>query len=75
MEEIIMRHPDPNQDIVELLEEVEEVEVKLTRYAQLQGANLKMKLLNMTDSEAHIYLNKMKLDAYQEGYADCLRKD
>ena len=75
MGEIIMRHPDPNPDIVELLKEVEEVEVKLTRYAQLQGANLKMKLLNMTDSEAYKYLNKIKLDAYQEGYADCLRKD
>ena len=60
---------------MDYLELLEEVEVKLTKFAQLQGANLKMKLLNMTDSEAYKYLNKMKLDAYQEGYSDCLRKD
>ena len=73
MEEIIMRHPDPNPDIVELL--FGEEEAKLTRAAQLQGFNLKRKILNMTDGETYTYLNKMKLDAYQEGYADCLRKD
>ena len=59
-------------DNIELLEEED---VKITRAAQLQGSNLKRKLLNMTDDEAYTYLNKMKLDAYQEGYADCLRKD
>ena len=59
-------------DNVELLEEDD---VKITRAAQLQGSNLKRKLLNMTDDEAYTYLNKMKLDAYREGYADCLRKD
>ena len=59
-------------DDIELLEEEE---VKITRSAQLQGSNLKRKLLNMTDDEAYTYLNKMKLVAYQEGYADCLRKD
>ena len=59
-------------DNVELLEEED---VKITRAAQLHGSNLKRKLLNMTDDEAYTYLNKMKLDAYQEGYADCLRKD
>ena len=59
-------------DDIELLEEEE---VKITRSAQLQGSNLKLKILNMTDGEAYTYLNKMKLDAYQEGYADCLRKD
>ena len=58
-------------DDMELLEE----DVKITRAAHLQGSNLKRKLLNMTDDEAYTYLNKMKLDAYQEGYADCLRKD
>lgn len=58
-----------------ILQQDQDYEPKLTKAAQLQGANLKMKLLNMTDSEAHIYLNKIKLDAYQEGYADCLRKD
>ena len=58
-------------DDMELLEE----DVKITRAAHLQGSNLKLKLLNMTDDEAYTYLNKMKLDAYQEGYADCLRKD
>ena len=73
MEEMIMRNPDPNPDIVELL--FGEEEAKLTRAAQLQGSNLKRKILNMTDGEAYTYLNKMKLDAYQEGYADCLRKD
>lgn len=73
MEEIIIRHPDPDPNIVELL--FGEEEAKLTRAAQLEGSNLKRKLLNMTDSEAYEYLNKMKLDAYQEGYADCLRKD
>ena len=59
-------------DNIELLEEDD---VKITRAAQLQGSNLKRKLLNMTDDEAYTYLNKMKLDAYQEGYAECLRKD
>ena len=59
-------------DDIELLEEEE---IKITRSAQLQGSNLKLKILNMTDGEAYTYLNKMKLDAYQEGYADCLRKD
>ena len=57
------------------MELLEEEDVKITRAAQLQGSNLKRKLLNMTDDEAYTYLNKMKLDAYQEGYADCLRKD
>ena len=57
------------------MELLEEQEVKITRSAQLQGSNLKLKILNMTDGEAYTYLNKMKLDAYQEGYADCLRKD
>ena len=73
MEEIIIRHPDPDPNIVELL--FGEEEAKLTRAAQLEGSKLKLNLLNMTDSEAYEYLNKMKLDAYQEGYADCLRKD
>ena len=77
MEEMIMRHPDPDPDIVDLL--FGEEEAKLTIAAQLQGSNLKRKILNMTDGEAYTYLNKMKLDAYQEGYqegyADCLRKD
>ena len=73
MEEIIMRHPDPNQDIVELL--FGEEEAKLTRAAELEGSRLKLKLLNMTDGEAYEYLNNMKLKAYQEGYAECLRKD
>ena len=59
-------------DDIELLEEEE---IKITRSAQLQGSNLKLKILNMTEGEAYTYLNKMKLDAYQEGYADCLRKD
>lgn len=59
-------------DNVEILEEED---VKITRAAQLQGSNLKRKLLNMTDDETYTYLNKIKLDAYQEGYADCLRKD
>lgn len=57
------------------MELLEEEDVKITRAAQLQGSNLKRKLLNMTDDEAYTYLNKIKLDAYQEGYADCLRKD
>ena len=57
------------------MELLEEEDVKITRAAQLQGSNLKLQLLNMTDDEAYTYLNKMKLDAYQEGYADCLRKD
>lgn len=57
-----------------MIEEIIE-EAKLTRAAQLEGSNLKRKLLNMTDGEAYEYFNKMKLDAYQEGYADCLRKD
>jgi hypothetical protein len=34
-----------------------------------------LKLLNMTDGEAYEYLNNMKLESYQEGYAECLRKD
>ena len=59
----------------EIMQHPEEEDVKITRAAQLQGSNLKRKLLNMTDDEAYTYLNKMKLDAYQEGYADCLRKD
>ena len=46
---------------------------KITRAAELEGS--KLKLLNMTDGEAYEYLNNMKLEAYQEGYADCLRKD
>ena len=53
----------------------EHYEPKITKAAQLEGSNLKMKLLNMTDGEAYEYLNNMKLEAYQEGYADCLRKD
>ena len=73
MEEIIMLNSDIDPDIVELL--FGEEEAKLTRAAQLEGSNLKMKLLNMTDGEAYEYLNNMKLEAYQEGYADCLRKD
>ena len=28
-----------------------------------------------TNAQVTYDLNKMKLDAYQEGYADCLRKD
>ena len=59
----------------EIMQHPEEEDVKITRAAQLQGSNLKRKLLNMTDDEAYTYLNKMKLDAYREGYADCLRKD
>lgn len=62
MEEIIILCPDNNKP-------------KLTRAAELEGSNLKLKLLNMTDGEAYEYLNNMKLEAYQEGYADCLRKD
>ena len=58
-----------------ILQQDQDDEPKITRAAQLQGSNLKRKLLNMTDDEAYTYLNKMKLDAYQEGYADCLRKD
>ncbi len=73
MEEIIIRHPDPDPNIVELL--FGEEEAKLTRAAQLEGSKLKLNLLNMTDGEAYEYLNNMKLEAYQEGYADCLRKD
>lgn len=57
-----------------MIEEITE-EARLTRAAELEGSNLKRKLLNMTDGEAYEYFNKMKLDAYQEGYADCLRKD
>ena len=48
---------------------------KITRAAELEGSNLKLKLLNMTDGEAYEYLNNMKLESYQEGYTDCLRKD
>ena len=73
MEEIIIRHPDPDPNIVELL--FGEEEAKLTRAAQLEGSKLKLNLLNMTDGEAYEYLNNMKLEAYQEGYAECLRKD
>ena len=62
MEEIILQHDQDD-------------EPKITRAAQLQGSNLKLKILNMTDGETYTYLNKIKLDAYQEGYADCLRKD
>ena len=58
-----------------ILQQDQDYEPKITKAAQLQGSNLKRKILNMTDSEAYDYLNKMKLDAYQEGYADCLRKD
>ena len=58
-----------------ILQQDQDYEPKITKAAQLQGSNLKLKILNMTDSEAYEYLNKMKLDAYQEGYADCLRKD
>lgn len=58
-----------------ILQQDHDYEPKLTKAAQLQGSNLKMKLLNMTDGEAYEYLNNMKLEAYQEGYADCLRKD
>ena len=58
-----------------ILQQDQDYEPKLTKAAQLQGSNLKMKLLNMTDGEAYEYLNNMKLEAYQEGYADCLRKD
>ena len=58
-----------------ILQQDQDYEPKITKSAQLQGSNLKRKLLNMTDDEAYTYLNKMKLDAYQEGYADCIRKD
>lgn len=58
-----------------ILQQDHDYEPKITKAAQLQGSNLKMKLLNMTDGEAYEYLNNMKLEAYQEGYADCLRKD
>ena len=58
-----------------ILQQDQDYEPKITKAAQLQGSNLKLKILNMTDGEAYTYLNKMKLDAYQEGYADCLRKD
>lgn len=58
-----------------ILQQDQDYEPKITKAAQLQGSNLKMKLLNMTDGEAYEYLNNMKLEAYQEGYADCLRKD
>lgn len=58
-----------------ILQQDQDYEPKITKAAQLQGAMLKLKLLYMTDGEAYEYLNKMKLDAYQEGYADCLRKD
>ena len=58
-----------------ILQQDQDYEPKLTKAAQLQGSNLKMKLLNMTDGVAYEYLNNMKLKAYQEGYADCLRKD
>lgn len=73
MEEIIIRHPDPDPNIIKSL--FGEDEAKLTRAAQLEGSNLKRKLLNMTDGEAYEYINRMKLDAYKEGYSDCLRKD
>lgn len=63
-----IRHPDPDPNIVEIL--FGEEEAKLTRAAQLEGSNLKRKLLNMTDGEAYEYLNNMKLEAYQEGYMD-----
>ena len=58
-----------------ILQQDQYYEPKITKAAQLQGANLKLKLLNMTDGEAYEYLNNMKLEAYQEGYAECLRKD
>ena len=58
-----------------ILQQDHDHDPKITKAAQLQGSNLKMKLLNMTDGEAYEYLNNMKLEAYQEGYADCLRKD
>ena len=58
-----------------ILQQDQDYEPKITKSARLHGSNLKRKLLNMTDDEAYTYLNKMKLDAYQEGYADCLRKD
>ena len=58
-----------------ILQQDHDYEPKLTKAAQLQGAMLKLKLLYMTDGEAYEYLNNMKLEAYQEGYADCLRKD
>ena len=58
-----------------ILQQDHDYEPKITKAAQLEGSNLKMKLLNMTDGEAYEYLNNMKLEAYQEGYADCLRKD
>ena len=58
-----------------ILQQDQDYKPKITKAAQLQGSNLKMKLLYMTDSEAYEYLNNMKLEAYQEGYAECLRKD
>lgn len=66
MEEIIIHYPES---------EFDDGRPKLTRTAELEGSHLKLKLLNMTDGEAYEYLNNMKLEAYQEGYAECLRKD
>ena len=66
MEEIIIYNPES---------EFDDDRPKLTRAAELEGSRLKLKLLNMTDGEAYEYLNNMKLEAYQEGYAECLRKD
>ena len=66
MEEIIIHYPES---------EFDDDRPKLTRAAELEGSRLKLKLLNMTDGEAYEYLNNMKLEAYQEGYAECLRKD
>ena len=39
-----------------ILQQDQDYEPKLTKAAQLQGANLKLKLLYMTDSEAYEYL-------------------
>ena len=72
MEELNMRPPYPGPEIIESFDDGRP---KITRAAELEGSKLKLKLLNMTDGEAYEYLNNMKLEAYQEGYADCLRKD
>ena len=43
-----------------ILQQDQDYEPKITKAAQLQGSNLKMKLLYMTDSEAYEYLNKIQ---------------
>lgn len=49
--------------------------VKYTRAAEMQGGMWKHKIMNMTEIEVYEYINKLKLDSYQEGYSECLRKD